>query len=333
MKTRIAGYGVVLAAGLVSGSWVAQAWADGERSPEAGSRSVRFRGSVKAVDARTGRFLVPVRRGRDGESAGIVDVLVVTERGTRFLAPAGEGRAAAPARFQDLAPGLTVNVSGLVARDGSVVAHEVTLFRRGGAEAEAGPRRSPEADAGPRTSPEGGRGDGVTSRDGRRSGEGDAPRTGPRDGETPRTGPRDGEARPNGPRDTGRPGAEAQAGGLLAGRVKALDTRRGAFLMEWRVTEGGALRNVRGLVFLTPNTRLSTVSRDGGATSPLTFRDLQVGSMVHVRGAESPEGLVAAEVQVYPSGRGGRAEGQREGAGRAPAEREGRRSPEGERGR
>jgi hypothetical protein len=323
MKMRIAGYGVVLAAGMVSGMWVAHAWAEGERSPEAGSRSVRFRGSVKAVDGRTGRFVVPVRRGRDGEPAGMVDVLVVTERGTRFLTPAGEGRAASPARFQDLAPGLTVNISGVVGRDGSVVAQEVTLFRKGGAEAEAGPRRSPEAEAGPRTPPEAGRRDGETPREGRRAG----------DGESPRTGPRDGEGRPNGPRDTGQPGTEAQAAGMLAGRVKALDARRSAFVMEWRVPERGAFRNVRGLVFLTPNTRLSTVSREGGAASPLTFRDLQVGSIVHVRGAESPDGLVAAEVQVFPAGRGGRAGTPREGGGRAPAEGEGRRSPEGKRGR
>lgn len=319
----------VLAAGVATGMLALPAGADGERSAESGPRSVRFKGTVKAVDLRAGRFLVPVRQGRDGDPAPrTTDVLVITAGGTRFVTPPVEGRAAAPVRFQDLAPGSLVNVSGMVGRDGSVLAQEVTLFRKNaGAETEGGRRNSPEAEAAPRTGPR----DGDTPRTGPR--DGDTPRTGPRDGDVPRTGPRDGDAPRTGPRDTAQAGAEAQAAGWLAGRVKAIDAQRGTFLFEWRLTEGGALRTVRGIVAVSPTTRLSAAAarRDGEGTTPLTFRDLQVGGIVHVRGAETPNGLAAAEIRVFPL-KGGvrRPEAGREGGGRRP-EGEGRRSPEAER--
>jgi hypothetical protein len=301
-----------------------------------GERAIRFKGTIKAIDARTGRFIVPVSRGRDGDPAPTtVEVLVHTARATRFLLPPIEGAPQAAARFQDLTPGLQVNVSGIVRRDGSVAAQEVTLLRRAGGaegeggrrspeaeagprrspEAEAGPRRSPEAEAGPRRSPEAGRRDGAP-----RDGEGRRG-AGPRDGERPRTGPRDGE-RPGAGREDGRPGAEQGEAGWLPGRVRAIDAQRGTFLMEWRIAEGGTLRTVRGTVTAGAGTRFShgAPRREGEAGAPATFRDLQVGGIVHVRASEGPDGLYAAEIRVMPT-----ANNRRPAAGR---EGDGRRSPE-----
>jgi len=417
MHRQLLRTGFVIAAGVATGILALPAGADGERGAESGPRTVRFKGTVKAVDLRTGQFLVPVQQGRDGDPAPrTVDVLVVTARGTRFMAPPTERGAATPARFQDLTPGLTVNVSGTVSRDGSVIAQEVMLFRKAaGAEGESGrrtspeadaprrtspeadaPRRtSPEADAPRRTSPETGRRDGdnprgqgtrdgdvprTGTRDGEGRGEGAArdtgrpgvagergrrtspeagapPRTSPeadaarrtspeisrrdgdsprrpgaRDGEMPRSGLRDGDGRREGAtRDTGRPGAERQEAGWLAGRVKAIDVQRGTFLMEWRVTEAGGLRPVQGVVAVGANTRLSSAAarREGEGPAPVAFRDLQVGSIVHVRGSETPNGLVASEIRVFPvKGETRRPDAGREGEGRRPAEGEGRRSPE-----
>lgn len=315
----------VLAVGVATGILALPAGADGERGAESGPRTVRFKGTVKAVDPRTGRFLVPVRQGRDGDPAPrTVDVLVITAGGTRFITPPAEGRAAGAARVQDLATGTVVNVSGTVNRDGSVIAQEVTLFRKaGGAEGEGGRRSSPEADAPPRAASEAGR-------------DGERPLPGGRDGQAPRTGPRDGESRRDGgARDTGSPGAEAQQAGWLAGRVKAIDVQHGTFVMEWRVTEGGSLRPVRGVVAVGANTHLSSAAArgEGEGGAALTFRDLRVGALVHVRGAATANGLAAAEIRIFPA-KGGAQPSQagREGGGVRP-EGEGRRSPEAERGR
>jgi len=316
----------VLAAGMAIGIFALPAGADGELGAESGPRSIRFKGTVKAVDVRTGRFLVPVRQGRDGDPAPrTVDVLVITAGGTRFITPPAEGRATRPARVQDLATGTVVNVSGTVSRDGSVIAQEVTLFRKvSGTEGDGGRRSSPEADAPRYSAPEAVRRD-VES----------AP-PGARDGQAPRTGPSDRDSRRDGgTRDTGRPGAEAQQGGWLAGRVKAIDAQQNTFLLEWRVTKGGTLHPVRGVVAIGANTRISSAAarREGDGDVNLTFRDLQVGAIVHVRGAETANGIAAAEIRVFPTkGAAQRPQADREGSG-ARTESESRRSPQAERAR
>lgn len=307
---------------------------------EAGARVTRFKGVVKAVDARTGRFVVPVSRGRDGEPAApMVDVLIHTTPGTRLLTPGAEGRGAAPVRFNELTPGKTVSIRGAIQRDGSVLAQEVTVHGGAGA-AEGEGRPSPEAglrdgqggeNRGPRDG-EGGKvgpreGDGGVKR-GPRDGEGNFKR-GPRDGEGPaKVGPREGE----GPGRIG--GEEANVNGFIPGRVKALDARRNAFLFQYREGERGNLRNMEAVIFVTPTTRVlhGRPTREGAEAGAATFRDIVVGAIVHVQASRGPDGFYASEVRVMPLAKRNRGPVQREGgAGRAPAEGEGRRSPEGDR--
>ena len=324
---------LTLAAGLPLGSMGVRPAA----AEEAGPRAARFKGVVKAVDARTGRFIVPVVRGRDGDpSRTMVDVLVHTAPRTRFSSPAAEGAAPAAVGLRDLAVGQSVAVQGLIQRDGSVAAQEVTLYRgRAGTEGEGRP--SPEA--GLRD------GDGGEKRGPR---DGERPfKQGPRDGEGAKFGPRDGESGvKRGPRDGEGPakvgpregaggvrggGEEANSNGFTPGRVKAIDARRNALLFQYREGERGNLRNLEALVFVTPTTRLfhGRAPREGGEGAAATFRDIQVGASVHVQASRGPDGFYASELRVMPleKNRARRPAGA-EGEGRQPAEGEGRRSPE-----
>ncbi len=317
---------LAVSTGVIAGVAVAQPAVAAER--EVGARAARFKGVIKAVDARTGRFIVPVSRGREGQpAAGMVDVLIHLAPATRIVIPASEGTAPTPTagRLQDLAPGLQVNVQGTILRDGSVVAQEVMLFRkRGGPEAEAGDRISPET--GNRVSPEAGfrnvgPRDGEGVKQGPRDGEG-APKFGPRDGEgAPKVGPRDGEGFQAGPQE----GIEA---GWIHGKVKAIDPRRNAVMLQYRIGERGNLRNMQAVVVFGPNARLvhGRGAREGAQGAGATFRDIQVGSILHVRGSQGPDGLYAAEARVHPLNQRQQARpAGREGEGRPSAE--GRRDP------
>lgn len=359
--------------GVIAGITGAEPATAAER--EVGPRSVRFKGVIKAVDARTGRFVVPVSRGREGQpAAGMVDVLIHLAPASRIIIPAAEGIGPNPTagRLQDLAPGLQVNVQGTILRDGSVAAQEVTLFRKqGGAEAEAGDRVSPET--GNRASPEAGFRDTGKTREGAGPRDGEGVKKGPRDGEGAKFGPRDGEGRKFGPRDgekrkfgprdgegrkfgprdgegapkvgprdgEGAPrfgprdGEGVKAGpqegieaGWIHGKVKAIDLRRNAVLLQYRVGERGNLQNMQAVVVFGPNARLvhGRGAREGEQGAAAAFRDIQVGSILHVRGSQGPDGLYAAEARVHPLNQRQqpRAAG-REGKGRPSAE--GRRDP------
>lgn len=330
---------------------------------EAGPRAARFKGVVKAVDARTGRFVVPVVRGRDGDpSRTMVDVLVHTAQRTRFNSPGAEGAAPVAVGIRDLAVGQSVAVQGIIQRDGSVAAQEVTLYRgRAGAEGEGRPAPEagfrdagrPREGAGPRDGErpfkEGPRDGERPFKQGPRDGEGGVKR-GSRDGEGPaKVGPRDGEAGvKRGPRDGEGPakvgpregeggarggGEEANPNGFTPGRVKAIDARRNAILFQYREGERGNLRNMEAIVFVTPTTKLfhGRAPREGAEAAAATFRDLQAGAIVHIQASRGPDGFYASEIRVMPLEKRDRRPVGAEGEGRKPAEGEGRRSPEADR--